>query len=360
MKRETRRVVVTGGAGFIGSAMVRYLLANTQVQVRVVDKLTYAATFGSALKAMGESSRVQLANLDICEGTGLSQLFNEFQPDSLIHFAAESHVDRSIQGAADFIRTNVEGTQVLLDAWRNYIDQESNSSHLARADMHFHFISTDEIYGDRYGLTPSAENTAQAASSPYAASKVAAQSLVDAWHRTYDLPVITSVCSNNYGPWQHGEKFIPATIQRALKDEPLAIYGPGSQRRNWSYVEDTVADIWQVHLIGWIGRRYHLLGEPEVANLDLVHRLCDVLASQIEQSPGFVQPLAEHFRSLITHVEDRPGHDRSYLMGSTWFEQDIERNRHGLPRHRRGLMEGLKETVAWYTQNVTSKQKDVG
>lgn len=326
---------VTGGSGFIGSALIRYLLTNTQYTVVNIDKLTYAAN-PMALLGFSDESRYIFSQTDITDQITLQYLFKTYQPDAVMHLAAESHVDRSISGSAAFIQTNIVGTYTLLEACRIYLN-EVPSKH---KNFRFHHISTDEVFGDLEGcLGRFSEVSSYAPSSPYAASKASSDHLVRAWYRTYDLPIIITNCSNNYGPWQHTEKLIPHMISKALKGEKLPIYGDGQQIRDWLYVDDHVKALHVVLEHGLIGETYNIGGNNEVRNIELVETICDLLNE--------LEPTHYPYRSLITFVTDRPGHDRRYAIDPTkimnnlgWQPQETWRS-------------GLKKTVNWYLSNIT-------
>jgi dTDP-glucose 4,6-dehydratase len=322
---------VTGGAGFIGSAVVRYLMEHTDWRVINIDKLTYA----SNLKALGNAltnERHHLAQIDICDQTALKALFTQYQPDAVMHLAAESHVDRSISGPADFIATNIVGTYTLLEASRHYWQALEGSK---REQFRFHHISTDEVYGD---LAPEAhpfsETTPYAPSSPYSASKASSDHLVRAWYRTYGLPIVVTNCSNNYGPWQHQEKLIPLIINRALAGEALPIYGDGQQRRDWLYVDDHAIALYRVLTHGRIGSTYNIGGNNEHSNLDVVRKLCELLDE--------LAPL-EHgsYNNQITFIKDRPGHDRRYAIDNRKITHELG----WMPSE--SFHSGLRKTVTW-------------
>lgn len=326
---------VTGGSGFIGSALIRYLLTNTEYTVVNIDKLTYAVN-PMALLGFSDKSRYIFSQTDITDQITLQYLFKTYQPDAVMHLAAESHVDRSISGSAAFIQTNIVGTYTLLEACRIYLT-EIPSKH---KNFRFHHISTDEVFGDLDGcLDRFSETSSYAPSSPYAASKASSDHLVRAWYRTYDLPIIITNCSNNYGPWQHTEKLIPHMISKALKGEKLPVYGDGQQIRDWLYVDDHVKALHVVLEHGLIGETYNIGGNNEVRNIELVETICYLLDE--------LKPTYYPYRSLITFVTDRPGHDRRYAIDPTkimnnlgWQPQETWRS-------------GLKKTVNWYLSNIT-------
>lgn len=325
---------VTGGAGFIGSALIRYLLTNTQYIVVNIDKLTYAAN-PLALSYVCKHPRYIFSQTDITDTNTLQHLFDVYQPDAVMHLAAESHVDRSITGASAFIQTNIVGTFTLLEVCRVYLATKPER----KTTFRFHHISTDEVFGDiEYSDERFTELSPYAPSSPYAASKASSDHLVRAWHRTYGLPVVITNCSNNYGPWQHSEKLIPHMISKALNGEALPIYGDGQQIRDWLYVDDHVKALHIVLEHGLIGETYNIGGNNEVKNLELVETICNLLDE--------IKPTSCRYRDLITFVTDRPGHDRRYAINPTkimnslgWRPQETWRS-------------GLQKTVDWYLNNT--------
>ncbi|WMC09229.1 dTDP-glucose 4,6-dehydratase [Oceanimonas pelagia] len=330
-----RKILVTGGAGFIGSAVIRHIIQHTPDAVINVDKLTYAGNLES-LVGVADSPRYHFAHLDICDGAGLETLFAEHQPDAVLHLAAESHVDRSISGPAEFITTNVVGTCTLLEAARHYwsgLDDERKTA------FRFHHVSTDEVYGDLHGTDDLfTETTPYAPSSPYSASKAGSDHLVRAWHRTYGLPVLITNCSNNYGPCQFPEKLIPLVILNALEGKPLPVYGKGDQVRDWLYVEDHAKALYTVLTQGQIGDTWNIGGHNEKTNLEVVNSICSILDELVPS------PLAP-YRSLITHVIDRPGHDRRYAIDAGKIERELG----WTPQET--FESGLRKTVQWYLAN---------
>lgn len=330
------KIIVTGGAGFIGSAVCRHLIANTEHQVVNVDKLTYAANLAS-LEPVAGSNRYRFVKLDICDAAGLRALFDAEQPDAVLHLAAESHVDRSIDGPAEFIRTNIMGTYALLEAARAYWNGLSGP----RADrFRFHHVSTDEVYGDLpldEGIFT--EETPYDPSSPYSASKAAADHLVSAWHRTYGLPVLLSNCSNNYGPYHFPEKLVPLMILNALEERPLPVYGEGRNVRDWLYVEDHAAALEAILTRGTIGESYNVGGRAERSNLQVVHAICDLMDELRPRRGG------ASYRSLITFVADRPGHDLRYAIDPSKIETGLGW------RARESFETGIRRTVEWYLAN---------
>lgn len=332
-------ILVTGGAGFIGSALVRFLINETSHQVLNVDKLTYAGNLDS-LNRVAEHERYQFLQADICDRAAIEKAFETFRPDVVMHLAAESHVDRSIDGPSAFIQTNIVGTYNLLDVARSYwsgLDTEQ------QAAFRFHHISTDEVYGDLAdtGLLFT-EQTSYDPSSPYSASKASSDHLVRAWHRTYGLPVVITNCSNNYGPFHFPEKLIPLMILNALEGKALPVYGDGSQIRDWLYVEDHVRALFRVATEGQPGETYNIGGHNEVKNLDVVHTLCSLLEELAPEKPvGVAQ-----YKDLITFVQDRPGHDLRYAIDAGKIETELGW------KPQETFETGMKKTVQWYLDNL--------
>ncbi|MEL7979624.1 dTDP-glucose 4,6-dehydratase [Vreelandella titanicae] len=337
MKQKT--FLITGGAGFIGSAVVRELIQNSAHYVVNVDKLTYAGNLES-LANVETSERYTFAQADICDAAAMQQLFEQHQPDVVMHLAAESHVDRSIDGPAEFIQTNVVGTAVLLEAARSYW-KELQLQDTAKAEaFRFHHISTDEVYGDLEGTDDLfTEETSYAPSSPYSASKASSDHLVRAWQRTYGLPTLVTNCSNNYGPFHFPEKLIPLMILNALAGKPLPVYGNGQQIRDWLYVEDHARALIKVATEGQVGETYNIGGHNEKANLTVVETLCDLLQELVPQETSY--------RDLITFVTDRPGHDVRYAIDASKIERELG----WVPEET--FETGLRKTVQWYLANET-------
>ncbi|NVK55280.1 MAG: dTDP-glucose 4,6-dehydratase [Alteromonadaceae bacterium] len=340
-----KTIVVTGGAGFIGSAVVRHLINDTAHTVVNLDKLTYAGNLES-LKEVDSDSRYHFEQVDICDGPAVKRVLDIYQPDIIMHLAAESHVDRSIDGPGEFIQTNVVGTYTLLEQARAYYATLTDSK---KAAFRFHHISTDEVYGDLphpddagvHGELPLfTETTAYEPSSPYSASKAASDHLVRAWLRTFKLPTVVTNCSNNYGPYHFPEKLIPLMILNALAGKPLPVYGKGNQIRDWLYVEDHARALVVVATEGKIGETYNIGGHNEKQNIDVVHTICDILD---EVKPG------KHgsYRSLITTVADRPGHDMRYAIDASKIETELG----WTPQET--FESGIRKTVQWYLQNTT-------
>ncbi|TPG64828.1 dTDP-glucose 4,6-dehydratase [Ewingella americana] len=334
------KIMVTGGAGFIGSAMVRYLIEHTSDSVLVIDSLTYAGSLDSLI-SVSNSDRYQFALATICDRKALDSLFNSFQPDAVMHLAAETHVDRSIDGPAAFIETNIVGTYVLLEATRQYWSTLSVEKKTA---FRFHHISTDEVFGD---LTDSTslftEQTPYAPSSPYSASKASSDHLVRAWQRTYGLPTLITNCSNNYGPYHFPEKLIPLIILNALAGKPLPVYGDGGQIRDWLYVEDHARALYRVITQGVVGETYNIGGHNERKNIEVVETVCRLLDELQPEKPNDI----EHYRELITFVTDRPGHDKRYAINAGKIEREL-----GWKPHET-FESGIRKTVQWYLSNRT-------
>ena len=329
-----RSVLVTGGAGFIGCNFVRHLLAaDPRIRVVNLDALTYAghpANLEDVTADHGE--RHLFVHGDIRDPETVKSLFREHHLDTVVHFAAESHVDRSIDGPLDFIDTNIMGTAVLLEAAR--------SAWSDRSDVRFHHVSTDEVFGSLGADGAFTETTPYDPSSPYSASKAAADHLVRAWHRTYDLPITLSNCSNNYGPYQYPEKLIPLMIANAVAGEPLPVYGDGSNVRDWLYVSDHCEAVERVIRQGANGRTYNVGGHNEKTNLDVVHLICDVVDELRPRESGGSR------RDLVTFVTDRPGHDWRYAIDAGRIEHELDWR----PAH--SFEQGLRETIAWYLDNA--------
>lgn len=329
------RILVTGGAGFIGSAVVRQLIGEGDVEVCNVDKLTYAGNLHS-LAAAGESPRHHFRQVDVCDGAELSSIFAEFRPDAVMHLAAESHVDRSIEGPAEFVRTNVLGTFTLLEAatgyWRSLRAE-------AKERFRFHHISTDEVFGSLGDSGRFCETTPYDPRSPYSASKASSDHLVRAWHHTHGLPVVLTNCSNNYGPFHFPEKLVPLVILKAIHNEPIPVYGTGLNVRDWLYVEDHARALRQVVERGTVGETYCIGGNSERTNLQVVESICDALD---EQRP---RPDGQSYRNQISFVTDRPGHDFRYAINADKIKKELAWE----PRET--FESGIVETVRWYLAN---------
>ena len=403
--------LITGGAGFIGSAVIRFLINETDHQVLSFDKLTYAGNLAS-LQCLSDHPRYQFVHGDICDRVLVAKVFTDFQPDVVMHLAAESHVDRSVDGPAEFIQTNVVGTSVMLECAREYwkalplmdrqvslaVAKERNLAAPAsdlrvrrsevaihsrcKETFRFHHISTDEVYGSLDDTGLFTEGTPYAPSSPYSASKASSDHLVRAWHRTYGLPVLVTNCSNNYGPYQFPEKLIPLIILNALEGKPLPVYGNGQQIRDWLYVEDHARALYKVATEGLIGETYNIGGHNEKANIEVVHALCDILDELLPrngsprdrvardesisyhceegqarsgnptpqtQVKSTQSPHAQSvsYKNLITFVADRPGHDRRYAIDASKIQKELG----WVPAET--FETGLRKTVEWYLDNPT-------
>lgn len=332
------KILVTGGAGFIGSAVVRHIISNTQNYVVNVDKLTYAGNLDS-LQPIESSERYFFERVDICNKVELECVFHEHKPDAVMHLAAESHVDRSIDGPLDFIQTNIVGTCTLLETARSYW---SKLEPLKKKAFKFHHISTDEVYGDLEGTSDLfTEATPYAPSSPYSASKASSDHLVRAWLRTYGMPTIITNCSNNYGPYHFPEKLIPLMILNALEGKPLPVYGNGMQVRDWLYVDDHARALYTVLTKGEIGETYNIGGHNEKANIDVVKEICNLLEELVPNKPLGIN----QYSDLITYVTDRPGHDVRYAIDASKIEQELG----WVPVE--SFESGLRKTVEWYLNN---------
>ena len=332
------KILVTGGAGFIGSAVIRHIIHNTDDSVVNVDKLTYAGNLES-LACVSDSSRYAFEQVDICDRQGMDEVLKRHQPDAIMHLAAESHVDRSIDGPAAFMETNIIGTYTLLEATRQYwLAMEADE----QAAFRFHHISTDEVYGDLEGPEDLfTEITPYAPSSPYSASKASSDHLVRAWLRTYGFPTLITNCSNNYGPYHFPEKLIPLMILNALEGKPLPVYGQGTQVRDWLYVEDHARALYKVATEGKVGETYNIGGHNEKQNIEVVHTLCDLLEELVPEKPAGIS----HYRDLITHVQDHPGHDLRYAIDASKIERELG----WTPEET--FESGIRKTVQWYLDN---------
>lgn len=331
------KILITGGAGFIGSAVIRHIVQNTSNHVLNIDKLTYAGNLES-LKEIEQHPNYQFEQVDICDTERITAVIAAFQPDSIMHLAAESHVDRSIDGPAAFIQTNIVGTYTLLEAARKYWMSLQLE---AQQNFRFHHISTDEVYGDLEGTTKLfTETTSYAPSSPYSASKASSDHLVRAWYRTYGLPVIVTNCSNNYGPYHFPEKLIPLVILNALDAKPLPVYGNGQQIRDWLFVEDHARALYKVVTEGVVGETYNIGGHNEKQNIEVVTTICNILDELKPQACG------QSYKSLITFVKDRPGHDLRYAIDATKIKNELD----WTPAET--FETGIRKTVEWYLNNL--------
>ena len=331
---EGSTIFVTGGAGFIGSAVIRHLLAATAARVVNIDKLTYAANLNSLLGA-ASNTRYAFAQQSICDEPGLRELFEKYQPDCVLNLAAESHVDRSIDGPAEFIQTNIVGTFTLLQQALRYWRAVSREK---RASFRFLHVSTDEVFGSLDKEGAFSEQTAYAPNSPYSASKASSDHLVRAWRETYELPTLVTNCSNNYGPYQFPEKLIPVVIQSILARKPVPVYGDGLNVRDWLYVRDHAEALWLVLTRGKMGETYNIGGHNEWANLRIVELICDIID---ELAPK----LGGNSRKLISFVKDRPGHDRRYAIDASKIQRELG----WAPAHK--FEQGIRETIQWYLDN---------
>jgi dTDP-glucose 4,6-dehydratase len=330
-----KTVIVTGGAGFIGSAVIRHLIANSDYRVVNFDKLTYAGNLES-LVSVDDDPRYHFERGDICDPMAVKNLFIEFQPQTVMHLAAESHVDRSIDGPADFINTNIVGTSVLLEIARKYWGEQKDTN-----AFRFHHISTDEVFGTLGPTGLFDEQSPYQPNSPYSASKAASDHLVRAWHETYGFPVVITNCSNNYGPYQFPEKLIPLIILNALNGEPLPVYGKGDQVRDWLYVDDHARALCLVMDNGALGETYNIGGHNEKMNIDVVTTLCRLLDGKVDNHPDDITK----FEQLITHVTDRPGHDQRYAIDAGKIQSELGWEPLGT------FESGLAKTIDWYLSN---------
>jgi dTDP-glucose 4,6-dehydratase len=350
------KILVTGGAGFIGSALLRYIISDTDYFLVNVDKLTYAGNLES-LKTFSDNPRYSFKKVDICDAAELKIVFDQHQPDLVMHLAAESHVDRSIDGPSEFIKTNIVGTYTLLEQARAYwMGLQGNK----KSNFRFHHISTDEVYGDLPHPDQQAEDlplfketTPYAPSSPYSASKAASDHLVRAWQKTYGCPILITNCSNNYGPYQFPEKLIPLVILNALEGKPLPLYGKGNQIRDWLYVEDHVRALMLVSKQGKIGQTYNIGGHNEKQNIEVVKIICDILdeikplvstkeARQFQKSGNLS---ISSYKELISFVADRPGHDMRYAIDASKIQCELG----WIPQET--FESGIRKTIEWYLNN---------
>jgi dTDP-glucose 4,6-dehydratase len=330
----SRRFLVTGGAGFIGSAVVRHLIAETPHEVCIIDKLTYAGNLDN-LKPVAADQRYSFEQADICDVLATRRIIAGFRPDVIMHLAAESHVDRSIDGPDAFVQTNVVGTFVLLQSARSYFESLTLE---AQRRFRFHHVSTDEVFGSLGTEGFFRETTAYQPNSPYSASKAASDHFVRAWHHTYGLPTVSSNCSNNYGPYHFPEKLIPLTILNAIEMKPLPVYGNGANIRDWLFVEDHARALVEIALNGKIGESYNVGGSNELTNLDVVKKICQIVDEVLPHDKGPRE-------TLITFVSDRPGHDRRYAIDATKIRQELGW------QPRETFDTGLAKTVQWYLSN---------
>lgn len=327
------KILVTGGAGFIGSALIRYLVSETNAKVLNLDKLTYAGNL-SSLKTIDNSPNYQFIHETICNFDAIQSIINEFQPDYIFHLAAESHVDRSINGAREFIDTNIVGTFNMLEAAKTYWNNLDGEK---RDNFRFLHVSTDEVYGSLCDTGLFTETTPYSPSSPYSASKAASDHLAKAWFHTYKFPVIVSNCSNNYGPYHFPEKLIPLNILNAMECKPITVYGKGENIRDWLYVEDHARALYTIISKGRLGETYNVGGKNERTNIEVINRICEIMDKLRPQN-------APHSK-LITFVTDRPGHDLRYAIDATKLETELGW------QARESFESGIEKTVRWYLEN---------
>ena len=334
-----KTILVTGGAGFIGSAVVRYIIDNTEFKVVNLDKLTYAGNLDS-LKSVSKNSRYKFEHADICNKEKVQIIFDRHQPDIVMHLAAESHVDRSIDGPSEFIQTNIFGTYILLEVTRNYLTGLNDQK---KCDFRFHHVSTDEVFGDLCDRDQLfTEDTPYAPSSPYSASKASSDHLVRAWSRTFDIPVLVTNCSNNYGPFQFPEKLIPLVIKNILNGNEIPIYGNGKQIRDWLYVDDHAKALLSVALKGNIGETYNIGGHNEKQNIEVVTTICKIMD---ELLPSKIKGI-DKYEQLIKHVDDRSGHDIRYAIDASKMQKELNW------KPDETFKSGIKKTISWYLDNA--------
>jgi dTDP-glucose 4,6-dehydratase len=334
-----KRILITGGAGFIGSALIRFIINNTVHEVINIDKLTYAGNLLS-LQTIEKSTRYHFEKVDICDVNKIRNVFNKYQPDIIIHLAAESHVDRSIYSSESFIRTNIFGTYILLEQSRKYWESLGSDK---KNKFRFHHVSTDEVYGDLKNTNDLfTETSPYAPSSPYSASKASSDHLVRAWSRTYKLPILITNCSNNYGPYQFPEKLIPNTIIQALQGEIIPIYGDGKQVRDWLYVDDHARAILDVALRADVGETFNIGGHNEIPNIKVVKTICNIL-DELKPSKDYN---LDSYEQLITHVNDRAGHDIRYAIDASKIANELD----WIPNE--SFNTGIRKTVKWYIENI--------
>jgi dTDP-glucose 4,6-dehydratase len=359
MEINNKKIMITGGAGFIGSSLIHFFINKTKNQILNLDKLTYASNLES-LKDISKNFRYKFVQGDICNKKLVFKLFKEFQPDIVMHLAAESHVDRSIDGPSDFLQTNIIGTSVLLECAREYWSNKSA--------FLFHHISTDEVYGSLNKTDLFTESSNYIPSSPYSASKASADHLVRAWHKTYGLPVIITNCSNNYGPYQFPEKFIPLIILNALEKKPIPVYGNGLNIRDWLYVEDHVQALYKVISLGKVGETYNIGGYNEKTNIDVVNIVCEILEElkpfKFKEKRDLLKKKKKKnlkkkihsYKDLISLVSDRPGHDLRYAIDASKIKKELNWS------PKVSFKNGIEKTVKWYLDNfeVYQVNKDSG
>jgi len=341
------KFLITGGAGFIGSAVVRHIITDYEFEVMNIDKLTYAGSL-DALAEVENNPLYKFEQVDICDIELVEKVLYQYQPDYIMHLAAETHVDNSINNPSNFINTNIIGTYQLLEATRKYWQNIILGDNKKINHFRFQHISTDEVFGDLEVNQPAfTEKSPYKPSSPYSASKASSDHLVNAWHRTFDLPIVVTNCSNNYGPFQHPEKLIPTVISRALKGEPIPIYGSGEQIRDWLYVEDHADALVKVALNSEAGKHYNIGSEEEMTNIQLVRTICSLLD---ELHPKLPEGL-KNYEDLISFVNDRPGHDFRYAINSKKIKDELGWE----PKNK--FRSGIKATVSWYLNNQEWQEK---
>jgi len=339
MSTKFKKIMITGGAGFIGSSLIRHIINNTNHSVMNIDKLTYAGNLES-VESVSENKRYLFKKVDICNDDEIKRMFNEYMPDIVIHLAAESHVDRSIDDPSEFIKTNIFGTYVLLQQARIYLRSLKGNK---KNNFRFHHVSTDEVYGDLEGKNSLfTEETSYAPSSPYSASKASSDHLVRSWYRTFELPILITNCSNNYGPYQFPEKLIPLIINNALEGKALPIYGDGKQIRDWLYVDDHARALLTVALNGEIGETYNIGGHNEMQNIEVVSSICNILDDLV---PSQLDGISK-YKELIKYVEDRSGHDERYAIDASKISNKLN----WTPSET--FETGIKKTVDWYLKNT--------
>ncbi len=340
---ENKRILITGGAGFIGSALIREIINNTNHRVLNFDKLTYAGNLES-LAPVSDNERYNFVQGDIANQTDVHAAITEFKPDIVMNLAAESHVDRSIDGPAEFIQTNIVGTFILLNECKNYWE---NLEQKSKSTFRFHHISTDEVFGSLGENDLFVETTPYQPNSPYSSSKASSDHLVRAWHKTYGLPTIQTNCSNNYGPYHFPEKLVPLIILNALDGKPLPVYGDGSQIRDWLYVEDHARALLKVVLEGRIGETYNIGGHNEKKNIEVVKTICDLLDElKPVNAPNITKLNISKYSELITYVTDRPGHDTRYAIDASKIQRELGW------KPEETFESGLRKTVEWYLKNL--------